>query len=429
MVRTTRYALVAVLIFPLALFTMSATDASNVAFARTVSNVSPCPSVTATGCDKSKLQVSKYGSSACKGKSTGTITASPIALRDLAYINPMGLMIGGHVTPIDHGYFYVKGAFTNPPQQAAVYSPISGNISTVTRTVRNGDPGANADHSVVVTYDDYAVTIEATCTFRIRFSNLVRFGGKLGRKIGQLGKNQSRFPNYAVKAGELIGYTGHPTANGIDVWVENDNATLTGFVNPVQYTAAESWKTHMVDLFNYTKAPLKNQLLAYDLRSVAPRWGKIDYDIDGKLVGSWFKKRTGGYGGLKKGTEGYWAGHLSIVYDGIDPSQIEISFGSYQGKPGQFVVVGNTPDPATVDQSSGVVKYELDQIQYYSPDSGQPWDGMSYIANMRVRAAGSPQGTVLMQLISKRVLKVEIFPGQSAAQVTKFDSAALIYER
>jgi len=32
----------------------------------------------------------------------------------------MGLMTGGHVTPIDHGYFYVKGAQASPPTQAAL---------------------------------------------------------------------------------------------------------------------------------------------------------------------------------------------------------------------------------------------------------------------------------------------------------------------
>ena len=57
-------------------------------------------------------------------------------MNDLAYIQPMGLMIGGHVTPIDHGYFYIKGAFTKPQTQAPVYAPMDGTVSTVARTVR-----------------------------------------------------------------------------------------------------------------------------------------------------------------------------------------------------------------------------------------------------------------------------------------------------
>src|SRR5258708_39222958 len=159
----------------------------------------------------------------------------------------MGLMIGGHVTPIDHGYFYVKGAVANPPVQAAVYSPLDGNISSVTRTVRNGDPAASSTASAA--YDDYAITIEATCTFRSRFSNLARVAGALGARVGQLAANQNAQPNYSVRAGELIGYTRLPTGYGIDTWVENDDLNLTGVTDPAQDTAAESWNTQVPDPF------------------------------------------------------------------------------------------------------------------------------------------------------------------------------------
>jgi hypothetical protein len=377
----------------------------------------------------SKQQGGQQGPSACHGKGPSTMTASPIALGDLAYIQPMGLMIGGHVTPIDHGYFYIKGAVAHPPQQAAVYAPMGGNVSSVRRTVRNGDPAAKPDHAAAATYDDYAITIEATCTFRVRFSNMVRFAGALGDSIGQLEGNETKTPNYSVKAGELIGYTGLPTAYGIDVWVENDDISLTGFVDPAQYTATEVWKTHMADLFDYTDEPLKGQLLALDERDAAPRWGKIDYDIDGKLVGNWFRAGTGGYGGGQFGKGGnYWVGHLSVVYDGNDPRQVDISFGDYQGQAQQFAVVGNTPDPASVDQSRGLVKYELGQIQHYSADTGKPWDNQHYAPHVTAKA-GSPVGTVLMQLTGQRQLKVEIFPGKAASQVAGFDAGAVLYER
>ncbi len=387
----------------------------------------PCQSITATGCDKSKLQTGGNGSSGCHGKGTGAITSSPIALPDIAYIQPMGLMIGGHVTPIDHGYFYVKGAVANPPVQAPVYSPLDGNISSVTRTVRNGDPAARATASA--TYDDYAVTIEATCTFRVRFSNLVRFAGALEDKVAQLAANQSAQPNYAVKSGELIGYTGLPTGYGIDAWVENDDLNLTGFTDPAEYTAAESWKTHMADLFDYTPEPLKSRLLALLERDATPRWGKIGYDIDGKLVGSWFVVGSGGYGGLAKMRDGYWAGHLAVAYNSNDPGQVEMSFGNYQGSARQFAVFGSEPDPATVGVSTGLVKYELGQLQSYSGVTGIAWDAKTYLPHMRVRAAGGVAGTVLLQLVGARSLEMEIFAGKTAGQVNGFDSSALMYER
>jgi len=40
-----------------------------------------------------------------RAKGTALLGASPIDLDQIAFIQPMGLMIGGHVTPIDHGYF------------------------------------------------------------------------------------------------------------------------------------------------------------------------------------------------------------------------------------------------------------------------------------------------------------------------------------
>ena len=229
--------------------------------------------------------------------------------------------------------------------------------------------------------------------------------------------------------GELIGYTGLPTANGIDVWVENDDTTLTGFINPAQYTATEAWKTHIVDLFDYTSEPLKSQLLALDMRNAPPRWGKIDYDIDGKLVGNWFRQGSGGYAGNQAGGEGYWDGHLSIAYDGNDPNQIIVSFGNYQGQPAQFAVIGNAPDPATVSQTTGIVSYELGPIVTYNGDTGDLWDAHSYIPNIRAKAGTPAQGIVLLQLLGDRHLKVEAFPGMTATQVSGFDSAALLYER
>jgi hypothetical protein len=349
------------------------------------------------------------------------IGASPIDLDEIAFTEPMGLMIGGHVTPIDHGYFYIKGAMENPPRQAAVKSPLDGVITSVTRTARRG--GVAGD------FDDYAVTIEATCSFRVRFSNLVKLAGQLEGAVGPLGPDQRATPNYRVKEGELIGYSGLPTANGIDVWVENDDSTLTGFVNPEQYVKAESWKLHMVDLFDYTKEPLKSQLLALDMREASPRFGKIDYDIDGRLVGNWFRQGSGGYAGIQQSGEGYWDGHLSVVYNGNDPSQIEISFGNYQGQPQQFAVIGNSPDPAEVGQATGPVAYELGQIVTYRGDTGQVSDHRSYIPHIKIRADGSVIGTVLFQLTGERQLKLEVFPGKTAAEVKGFDSGALLYER
>lgn len=43
-----------------------------------------------------------------QGQGPVRFTHSPMRLADIERITPSGLMIGGHVCPIDHGYFYPR---------------------------------------------------------------------------------------------------------------------------------------------------------------------------------------------------------------------------------------------------------------------------------------------------------------------------------
>jgi hypothetical protein len=185
----------------------------------------------------------------------------------------------------------------------------------------------------------------------------------------------------------------------------------------------------MADLFDHTQEPLRSQLLALDERDASPRWGKIGYDIDGRLVGNWFRVGSGGYRGLNPMVEGYWEGHLAVVYDGNDPGQIDVSIGNYQGAARQFAVIGNSPDPANVAESTGLIRYELGVVETYALATGQRWDGKAYVPHIRTRASGGVIATVLMQMMAARSLKLEIFPGKSASQVAGFDANAVMFER
>ena len=126
---------------------------------------------------------------------------------------------------------------------------------------------------------------------------------------------------------------------------------------------------------------------------------------------------------------GYWDGHLAVVPDGNDPGQIDVSIGNYQGAARQFAVIGNSPDPATVAESAGLVRYELGLVETYSPATGLRWDGKAYVPHVRTRASPGVIGTVLMQMMAARSLKIEIFPGKSASQVAGFDANAVMFER
>src|SRR5438093_10922538 len=42
----------------------------------------------------------------CHGSGSVPLVASPMAVGDFATLLPYGIVVGGHVTPIDHMYFY-----------------------------------------------------------------------------------------------------------------------------------------------------------------------------------------------------------------------------------------------------------------------------------------------------------------------------------
>ena len=74
-----------------------------------------------------------------------------------------------------------------------------------------------------------------------------------------------------------------------------------------------------------------------------------------------------------------------------------------------------------------MIKYELVDYDYY--DGGSLWDGSSLVKGLDARNNDAEfYGTVLFQLTGDR-LKMEIFDGKTADQVTGFTDNALIYER
>ena len=178
--------------------------------------------------------------------------------------------------------------------------------------------------------------------------------------------------------------------------------------------------------YDYVSSEIKQLLIDKNPRTVEPTAGKIDYDIDGKMVGNWFRENTNGYKGLEQSS--YWRDHLALVYNYLDPTAIEISIGDWSGDEAQFAAVGNGPDPATVGTSDTPTKYELVQFSYQD-QTGKQWDNMTLVKNLKVAAMGQVKGVILVQLQEAQKLKVETFPGKTASQVTGFTSAAKIFVR
>jgi len=346
----------------------------------------------------------------CEGSGPVTFTVSPMKTEDLDYIDPMGMMIGGHVTPIDHQYYYAKGWTPKPAKLEdlkEIHTPAAGVIRDVQRMpteFKTSEIG------------DYRIIIDHSCTFYSIYIHLNLLSPKLQAMIDNRGTKAIK-----VEAGEVIG-----KARSFDFSVHNEEIRLKGFVVPAHYVG-EGWKIHTVDPFDYFAEPLRSTLLEKDLRTALPRGGKIDYDVDGKLIGNWFMKDTGGYSGKNHGEYGYWKTHLAFAPNALEPTQMIASLGNFNGEAKQFGIKGNGPDPALVGVKNGLVKYEL--VSYYYVDSqGKPLENGIFKVGAKVKNEDMIEGTLLIELLDARTLKAEVFPGKSKGQVAGFVNPTL-YER
>jgi hypothetical protein len=357
----------------------------------------------------------------CKGTGPVSFGASPMDTKDISMILPLGDVVGAHVTPIDHMYFYPK-VFHSPRDTYEVRAMADGIITSIsarTQQVSDKDNGAPK-------LAEYQLKFWYTCDFASYYDLVTSLSPRLQAEFeAHNNGGPSAVVNIPVTEGEVVAKIGGQT---LDFAVYDYTKILPGFIVPEHYLT-ESWKLHVVDPFQYFKEPMRSELLALNPRQVAPREGKIDLDIDGKLVGTWFKEGNNGFGSTSGQNPTPWRGHLSFVYDAIDPSGVIISIGDYAGESKQFAVKNNTPDPATIDVHSGVVKYELTQIDHYLTSTGEPWDRLSVHSDVKLRTSPYVQGIALVELIDQRRIKVEAFPGKTSKEVTSFDQNAIIYER
>lgn len=376
-----------------------------------------------------------YGRYPCTEDGTKLFTELIFDPNRILAIEPMGKLnaVGGHVTPTDHLYVH-----RDPPagtDTAYVMAPADGAIVRVQRFPED-QPYIAGDYSSPLV-KDYRVVLMHSCTFFTIFIHLGDFAPAIAGKIGDLplnsywmagGMRSGKAP-IEVKAGEPIAKFG---ADSFDWSVHDTSTSLAGFVVPEHYED-EPWKIHTVDPFQFYDDVLRGSLLAKAAREVAPRAGKIDYDVEGTIVGNWFLDATVGYAGKGLDTRRYWEGHLAIAYGYIDPTQLRISIGRDFGIDrnlcnicmGAYGVRGNAPDPATVNQDSGLIKYELmsrDEVYSGNPTLLEKLRGKEGLGTTSL-------GTLLVEHLGERAIRVEVIPGKSPDDVPGFTDASVVYRR
>ncbi len=340
-------------------------------------------------------------------------------VEDVSYLLPYGMLAGGHVTPIDHMYFEPLDRSlgrdiyeVRAVQDGVIYSLQPRDINVDTGQAKQREWRMDIAHS---------------CTFTSYFDLLTSIDPALEAEWSKtLGPGRPGWNGIPIKAGQLVGRIGAQT---LDFGVYDYEVTLPGLVVPSHYT--EPWKVHTVDPFPYFPKDVRDALLKKMLRQAEPRAGKIDYDVDGRLVGNWFQQGTNGYAGLDQ--RKYWDGHLALVPDGLDSTQWRFSIGNFSGDPRQFGVKGNAPDPRAISVETGLVKYELTDNEHYARnDPTRHGLGTGCVRpgdDIASRNLGQVLGVVLLQMTGTRTLKCEVFPGKSAAEVAGFTLAVKMYER
>jgi hypothetical protein len=337
---------------------------------------------------------------------TGTprLTHLPMRMQDVESILPLGLMVAGHVTPIDHIYF---GPIDRQSALGAyeVYVVGNGLISEISTRPNHNNTGF-----------EYRVVLQHTGNFYSYYDLIDVLDPAIASQIpaGALDNGKIFRGPIAVTGGQVLGRIGGKTLDFANV---DTNTFLPGFIRPASYSR-EPWKVFTVDTFAAYDEPLRSQLLAKNNRVAEPRQGRIDYDVSGAMRGTWFLQGTNGYAGASDvaNTDRYYIGHLAIAPYVMDPSYYVISLGNYKGQPTQLGVRSMPADPATITPASGIIKLELVQ----PPNGGPP----------AISNAQSPtQGTILLQVLPGEQLKVQVFPDIAPASVSGFTDAAQIYVR
>jgi hypothetical protein len=351
----------------------------------------------------------KLSDGKCKRTGDAVFTHLPMRPQDFGQLIPYGLMVGTHVTPIDHQYF----APTDPNSARDAY-PV---YAMADATITNIEPRSKPQGT------EYRIVFAHSCTFLYYYDLVTSLTGKVKAAYAAHGQRV----DLPIKAGEQIGSIGSQT---LDFAVWKTTKRLRGFVVPAHYDN-EEWKIYTTNPFPFYTAALRRLLLARDLRVAAPRAGKIDYDIDGTLSGNWFEKGTGGYVGGR--SPNYFTKHLSFSPDLYDPSHFIVSIGSLYGDTEadsmQHVTATNAPNPQTVGVASGLVKYDLVAWNYLKAD-GTPWDRLSIAPGLSVNPdVGAHFGCAVVRMTGKRTLKFEVFAGDNCSAVADFDSSARTYTR
>jgi hypothetical protein len=319
----------------------------------------------------------------------------PMDLNQVHFYEPMGAL---DIFPKDHGGFMHK-ELNSSAATLPIYALTDGQITQI------GERGV-----------DYFIVVKYSTTISTKLGHVGQIADWVINKAGGIGDETYKDVFIPVEAGDTIGYV--CSCSSLDLGVHDVSLELS-YYYPELYGFEVRYAA---DPLNYYDATLRSQLANKIFRTGEPKGGKVDYDVKGKLIGNWYLKT--------KRPENIFVNHFVIAYDHIYSSRVSLADGyaKYVEKNDigafRYWVKGNAPKPE--DIGVGVrVKYEGFVFV--------PWTFSGGTYHLRdisnVDTDDEILATYLMELTGPEELKVEMFFGKNASQVTDFTANARTYVR
>ena len=322
------------------------------------------------------------------GRGPLVLTRLPMARSSLEAVLPLGTF----------------GAHDALPSADAVLVPTPGAL-----------PIVHAMADGLITEIDHAAGV---VTLRVRDHARIRLGGVALRRDLWVGR--------IVRAGDSLGSMELASDRvGLTMRVLDASSSRTGWVRPERYGA----RRHAAFFARYLVDSLRSHVFGLVRRAAPDLDGRIDYDQAGRLVGTWFDASApsithatttdASITGLSSSHAQQVAEFdpsasvapvaLTFAYDAERPGQVRIAAGSalaaMLGVRGVRAIAWEDPDPASVDISTGLVRYHL------------------YAADDALRL-GVADRVLLVQLLSDNRLRAEVVSANGGDQ-SRFTARAI----
>jgi hypothetical protein len=333
---------------------------------------------------------------------------APLDLSGAMWLQPMG---EANVMPRDHGGFALAAPYAFPAS-VPVFAVADGVIILASHGTRMVPPIPDAPEALWGrAYDDHLLVLKVSTSIRVNYAHVTDFYPGFAARLPNIPKDeQGHDVAVEVMAGDTLGFVGPHAAMDFSV---TDFSLMLNFLNPSRYPETQIFAAHVLDYF---QEPVLSQMLQIAIRQQPPRGGKVDYDVEGRIVGNWFLEGTTSF------TQ--WSRQLAIVYHHIHGDRITIADGSPMrdvpgiegpGFPDVWWVKGNMPLPETIGVGDGIVRYEL----LYPQDIRETGEFMDELRPV--------QGVMLVEALDGGRIRVEAFKGTTTP--TQFTAASRIYVR